>query len=233
MIDKVYIGNPNQQDSVVQELISAVNKTPSGIFVVGGPCRVGKNTTIERVVTEGLGLPIGERLGDVIRPDVNMYDQIPKTYLRYWDDAYRAGQNVFAFGEIPINFQRALNHVADFYSKGRKDERHLKILFNVVSRNYPAWETEKIRSDIIRGLSRSFSPFLRDVHLDFLTADRDKIVDELWKLRNEGAYFRALAKQLGFDDVMILYEANRQNFEDFKKYIDGEMKGNISRTERW
>jgi len=232
MIKPAYIGYPNQQNSVVQELINAVNKTPSGIFVVGGPCRVGKNTAIERVVTEGLGLHIGEQPGEVIRPDVNMYDEIPETYFRYWNDAYKAGQDVYAFGEIPINFKSAFDYIADFYNKGRKDERHLKILFNVVSRNHPAWENEKIKSDIICGLNRSFRPFFRDLHLDFLTSDRDKIVDELWRFRNEGALFSALVDHLGFDRI-VAHVVDKQNFENFRQYINNEMEGNISRTERW
>lgn len=229
MIQPAYIGYPNKQDSVVQTLTREAKINSSGIFIVGGAGRVGKNTTIKRVVEEGLRLPIARHFGEVIRPDVNMYDEIPDTYFNQWDEAYREGKNIFAFGEIPINFTSAFKYIEGFYNNGLEDGRNLKILFNVISRNHPAWENDEVEADIQNGLIQSFS---KNLHLEFLTSDRNKIVKEMWRFRNEGMGFHVLASEFGFKKGVV-YEADTQSYDKFEGYLKKQMEGNNSRTERW
>lgn len=226
MIQPAYIGYPNQQSSVIQKLTYEAKRNPSGIFVVGGAGRVGKNTTVEHIA-RNLNLE-GSDYNEV-SPHVNMNDEIPQDYFYKWDDAYREGSRDFVFGEIPVNFTSAFDYVDRFYQNAKQDGNDIRILFNVISRNHPAWENEDVESDILDGLSTSFS---RDLNVEFLSSDRERIVEEMWRFRNEDMYYHILANQIGFRSSVPMI-ADTQDYKKFKVYLEDQMEGNISRTESW
>lgn len=215
-MNDIYIGKPDQQSQVIRALTKQIRQTPQGIFVVGGPLRTGKNTAITKTV-EDLGYSIQRRYDSVIRPDINMLDEDPEEYLGHWKEAYDRGQRFFAFGEIPVAFQNALSYIKEFYQQAVHDREKLKILFNVISREHPAWKNSEIESLIKSGLRRVFADELR---LHTLQTDKKRIMDELWRQRDRGE-LELSAKVLGFqtytDDWYALDEVT--NHADFERRI--------------
>lgn len=196
MANNIYVGNSDQQQLVIDALTTDVRRFPQGIFVVGGGGRVGKSTALIKTVGN-LDIPIIRQFGSVVRPDLQMYDDEPDLYFSEWEEAYGNGTRLFAFGEVPIQFAKSLNWLRSFYEKAIEvDSEKIKILFNVISRKHPAWKNQEVENDIAVGMSRIFQS---DLHFNFLQADPELIIKELWELHKQDRMgYLIAADQLGF-----------------------------------
>jgi len=218
-INAIYVGKLEQQNSVISSLVTEARGTSHGLFIVGGPARTGKNTTIERILDE---LKV-EQIGRAT-PEINVYSDTPEMWIDSWQEAYRKGQRVFARGEIPTQFGETLNCIRNFYQSGIANEPDLRIFFNVINKEHPAWESVKIDQSIRTRLNQVFGE--KDLHVHILEADKKRIVDELWKQCNLGWLdFKESAKQLGFKtrDFFQL-EEDDVDLQDYNEFRHGLMQ---------
>ena len=75
-IQTVYIGYPDQQQSVIAQMGSDMQRLPSGIFVVGGAGRTGKTTTVTQALTIA-SIPIASRkIWNEVKPFSSMKDSV-------------------------------------------------------------------------------------------------------------------------------------------------------------
>ncbi|MDO8498005.1 MAG: hypothetical protein Q7S61_05695 [bacterium] len=158
---------------------------------------------------------------------MNIYDDNIRSGFYLWDKEYEKN-SVFALGEIPIDFKKIFVHIRNFYEKGLGEGKEMKILFNTISRRYPAWKNDEISFDIQKRLSEVFDS---DLHLRALHSVKSRIVDELWKqFQLNEYYFKLSAQQLGFktygEDWYQLLEAT--SAEKFKSMLEPMMTESAS-----
>lgn len=219
MIQQAYIGFPDEQNGVINELSAALSTTPSGIFIVGGAGRTGKNSTVTKAL-EAAHIPISSStVPSEVKPFINVRKDDPELYIQYLQDSVTKGERIIALGEVPVQYEKTLKAIADLC----RQYPDMKFIFNVIQREVPAWENEKLQQTISTRLSELFKEQLHYFHL---RSDRVRIVDELWKQSQENTtiHLKLLAEQLGLEDLYYSKLQYIDNEVEFRSTVNDAMK---------
>lgn len=204
----VYIGNPNQQKQVKQQLRTSLEQHTGGIYIIGGPNMVGKDYLIDEIASP---------LNPARMSMVHTTDDPETLGLQDWlEDEYANGKRVYVLGEMQQDFQDMFRVLNEFY-QSKKTQEPITVFFSLLSREYPAWHNQELKI----GLKKTVQQVLPEAHFFYLESDPLKIPESVWELHTTNkSMFDSVVIGLGLsrtpqweETVEQLKLGNRERFD--------------------
>ena len=170
----LYIGNPNQQMKLFRELSSDLKNERSGIYLVTSGIRVGKTKLINEL-EKSLGLRYS------IPGYVEDYNQAFKEYRDAVNfnkiDAKNIILTTSEITDLNIEMLRALN---DIVNSERQRGIKIKIVGEVVTKRFPAWNSEGNNKHILSIIQNTLKGNLVKTYP--LDTDTKRLAEGVWTM---------------------------------------------------